>query len=510
MTRLGRSSKTRASWCAGLVLFLGCSRTNLEDLGPFGDEVATGGVASGGRPTGGRGGDGTGGSPSGGSSLGGVTSGGVTGAGVSGTGATGGSAGALELVGSPLVFAPTASSFGLSIVMASGDPGLVYAELRPANGSSWEIAGNAEYPTDDVVELTFYDLSPGTTYEYRVLAGLDEELELATGRVTTQRPAGQPFTFTLVTDTHIPPRSYVPLDLGTENTHESTLLAIAPEMMAASPDFVMNLGDMLDFHMFGFNDPPPDGSWTRLAYLNYRRLYARTLGLAPHFFVIGNWDGENGCNGDMAIERSRAQRLLYAPGPTPDTYPQSGSENEDYYAFTWGDALFVVLNVMTYTSGCHYLSYDIGVADDWTLGEDQLAWLRTTLAGATSKWRFVLIHHAVGGAAGDEANSAYGRGGGQAARVGEQAIVHDLMLEHGVQIFFYGHDHVFTDMVVDGIHYTLPGSAGAPWKFTAAETGYTTYWQDSGHARVSVTPDEVDVDFIAMGGAVLSSYSITE
>jgi len=33
-----------------------------------------------------------------------------------------------------------------------------------------------------------------------------------------------------------------------------------------------------------------------------------------------------------------------------------------------------------------------------------------------------------------------------------------------VQIFFYAHDHVFTDMVVDGIHYTLPGSAGAPWK----------------------------------------------
>ena len=81
-------------------------------------------------------------------------------------------------------------------------------------------------------------------------------------------------------------------------------------------------------------------------------------------------------------------------------------------------------------------------------------------------------------------------------------------MRHGVQIFFYAHDHVFTDMVVDGIHYTLPGSAGAPWKFTESETGYTTYWPDSGYGRVIVSPDRVQVDFVAMGGGVIASYSL--
>ncbi len=82
------------------------------------------------------------------------------------------------------------------------------------------------------------------------------------------------------------------------------------------------------------------------------------------------------------------------------------------------------------------------------------------------------------------------------------------MLQYGVQIFFYAHDHVFTDMVVDGVHYTLPGSAGAPWKFDESETGYAQYWTDSGFARVDVSPDRVQVGFISTTGETLDSFSL--
>jgi hypothetical protein len=235
-----------------------------------------------------------------------------------------------------------------------------------------------------------------------------------------------------------------------------------------------------------------------------------------HFMTIGNWDGENGDFTDEEIQRSLQTRLVYVPNPAPDTYPEGGSVNEDYYAFTWGDALFIVLNVMSYTTTTHRMGDDPGAADDWTLGEAQLSWLSDTLAATTSKWRFIFIHHPVGGAAGDEANAAYdeanaayGRGGGLAAHVGEQAVVHDLMRRYGVNIFFYGHDHIFTDMVVDDIHYTLPGSAGSDCKFIPDETGYDgEYYTESGHARVTVTPDEVQVEFIAVGGDLLLSYVV--
>ena len=88
------------------------------------------------------------------------------------------------------------------------------------------------------------------------------------------------------------------------------------DIAAADPDFIVNMGDLLDYHLFGFNDPPPDSAWARLAYLNYRRMMGDTLRRAAHFPVIGNWDGETGCNTDGG-DRALAQ-------PAPALRPGAG------------------------------------------------------------------------------------------------------------------------------------------------------------------------------------------
>jgi predicted phosphodiesterase len=114
----------------------------------------------------------------------------------------------------------------------------------------------------------------------------------------------------------------------------------------------------------------------------------------------------------------------------------------------------------------------------------------------------------VGGNAGNEYDTLYGRGGARAAGVGEQRLVHELMREHGVQVFFYGHDHVFVDDVVDDIHYALPGSFGAPWRFAPAITGYRRYWPDAGHARLTVAPREARVEFINQAGHPFHAFTV--
>lgn len=430
--------------------------------------------------------------------------GGTTSAGAASGAPSAGAAGdgGIGLRGAPLVFTPTAQGFGLSVVLETGDPSRLQARVRAAGSDVWEPLIAPRIPAPDLAEWTFDGLAPGARYEYAVVAG-DGEAVLYAGSAVTQRPAGDPFTFALIADSHIGTDPFY----GNQGDWE-TLAAVSAEVAAADPDLVIHLGDMLDFHNVGFNDPPPDGSWTRTAYLNYRTLLGDTTAHAAHFPVIGNWEGENGTYTDEQIAWSREQRWRYVPAPDPGTYPEGGSAGEDYYAFTWGDALFVVLNVMSYTTTEHLLSTDPGLPDDWTLGEAQLGWLADTLAAARARWRFVLIHHPVGGAAGNDINSAYGRGGGQAAAVGEQALVHQLMLDHDVQVFFYAHDHVFTDMVVDGVHYTEPGSAGAIWMFTAAETGYAEAWLQSGWGRVDVGPDAVGVQLIALGGEILHEYTV--
>ena len=421
-----------------------------------------------------------------------------------------------QLLGAPLIFAPTSDGFGVNVVLRAGDPRQLQARVRDETQAAWIAAGHSKSPASDIAQWSVSGLPPGRRYIYEICLQQNDPLacdgRLYAGSAVTVRPAGAPFTFAIMTDQHIEPRDPVPLgstiidDLWAPM--EKTLLDVTADVAASHADFVLSMGDMLDYHVFGFNAPPPDSAWARLAYLNFRRVMGETLGSAAHFPVIGNWDGESGCNTAVEIERSRSQRLLYMPGPRAATYAEGGSANGDYYAFTWGDALFVMLNVMTYTPTCHLLGLNPGAADDWTLGATQLAWLETTLAHSKARWKFTFIHHAVGGNAGNEFDTAYGRGGGRAAYVGEQATVHDMLRRYGVQIFFYGHDHVFTDMVVDGVHYTLPGSAGAPWKFDATETGYDEYWPDSGYGRVNVSADRVTVDFVAMGGNVLSTYSL--
>lgn len=417
----------------------------------------------------------------------------------------GGAAGAV-LLGAPVVFAPTTHGFGINAVLAQGSPSALRAQVRPRGQPTWGSALAPVTRAQDLAEWTIDGLSPGAGYEYRLSAqGPGVETQLFQGAVTTQRPAGQPFTFALVTDTHIG------ADLSyTNQGNPQTLQAASAAIADVGPDFVVNLGDMLDFHEYGFNTPPPDSSITRAAYLNYRQTFGTTIANAAHFLAIGGWDSESGCNTPDEIERSRSQRLLYLPGPTPLTYPEGGSQYQDYYAFTWGDALFVVLNVYTYTLTCHLLGEYPGSADDWTLGDDQLSWLQKTLAGSSARWKFLLIHHPAGGNAGDDDDSAYGRGGGRAAQVGQQATVHAMMRQYGVQIFFYGHDHVFTDMTVDGIHYSLPGSAGAIWYFTPAETGYTQDWEVPGWGRVTVAPDGVHVQFLDLSGQILYEYSLNQ
>lgn len=408
----------------------------------------------------------------------------------------------------PFLARPTEKSIFIS-ALNGNQPSKAIIEVREENTIEWERRGTElSVSAYDFLNWDIANLSAATRYEYRVLikrASDDDYTPTANGSFITQRKASTSYKAVLITDPHT----------GTfAETSEpvQTLDKVIQNTSREKAEFVLALGDNVAWP--GSREYPqtaPQGAVS--AYAMYRKHIGPLTLNCPHFGIIGNWAGESGKFPEKSIKLVSDVRRKFLPNPGHLTYPQGGSEREDFYAFSWGDVLYVMLNIQTHSKPSkpgelESLMADVTGIEDWTIGDRQMKWLETTLKNATERFRFVCMHHPAGGNAGDSANTLYGRGGARAWNTGEQRTIHDLMKKYKVQIFFYGHDHVFVDDVVDGIHYTLPGSCGAPWKFTKAETGYERFWPDSGHARLEVTPEKATVTFINLEGKEIHRFAV--
>jgi predicted phosphodiesterase len=408
----------------------------------------------------------------------------------------------------PLLGRPTSTSMSVNLVAADADliGRIRYRAQAAGAADAWRQTAEVALTPYTPVHIDLTGLKPGAAYDYQVHArrkSAEQFESVQTSRFTT-RPAGAAaFSFALATDAHLTPFHQDRLDI---------FARASASIRARGPAFLALLGD--NIQTFGTHGGPmTEERFGPALYAILRRGLGETAPSIPVFVLNGNWEGENGWHPENQRQWAIQARKAFIPNPRPDTYPQGGGMDQDYYGFTWGDALFIVLNVTGYTTIDHAHSGGIGQADDWTLGETQRNWLHDRLKRSREKWKFILIHHTVGGNAGDDVNSRYGRGGGRAAHVGEQAVIHGWMKQYGVQALFYGHDHVFTDQVVDGIHYICAGSVGAPWKFGQNETGYDRFWTPSGYTWVEVTPEKMTVAFIEPGDApdadkVLHSFEI--
>jgi predicted phosphodiesterase len=400
-------------------------------------------------------------------------------------------AGSSLLAMAPFLGRPTPSSVTLNLV--AGEKEIVcyvaYRKEGGANATSWQKTKEVPIRALSAAEIKLESLTPENTYVYQVYARLKDggEFEKVTEqKFRSQKSVPSPFSFALISDSHITPF---------DRDRFEIISQAGSSILARKPDLFFMLGD--NVQTFTSHGGPMTGErFGPQLYSLLRRGLGTLPSSVPTFLVNGNWDGENGWYPQRERGWARQARKSFIPNPDSDTYPEGGNEDQDYYGFTWGDVLFLVLNVTGYTPLDHGLGSPVGKADNWTLGEKQKRWLFDQLSRSKARWKFLLAHHTVAGKAGDEVNSRYGRGGGQAAQIGEQAILHGWMKQFGVQAFFYGHDHVFTDVEVDGIHYICVGSAGAPWKFPESVTGYKKYWTPSGYTWVDVSEERVKISFI--------------
>jgi hypothetical protein len=419
--------------------------------------------------------------------------------------------------GTVLLGSPTANSIRLN-VLAPDQSGTAWVSYGTSSGAYESQSAAVAVVAARPVELALDGLAANTRYYYRLnfqgtgesRAGVTEEHAFQTAR-----PAGSTFTFTVQADSHLDENS--DLDL-----YRRTL----SNVLADAPDFHVDLGDtfMTEKHsepLTATLRTAPDVATVSARYAYERGNFGLLSHSVPLYLVNGNHDAEVGWLNDGTAQNiavwATTARQQYFANPVPGTFYAGDSVEEPYvgrraswYAWQWGDALFVVLD--PYWNSKKLLGGD---AWGYTLGERQYRWLAETLATGTAKFKFVFVHNLVGGLDGQM------RGGIEAApffewggktldgtyafdtkRPGWTLPIHPLLVRNHVTAVFHGHDHLYARQELDDVVYqevpqpSARNTSSGPT--LAADYHYAsgTILSSSGHLRVTVSPTSVVTQYV--------------
>jgi hypothetical protein len=391
---------------------------------------------------------------------------------------------------------PTVDSITISILAYVEMSGQVFYGTE--RGQLSNSLSPTQFANTKPTEFVLRSLLPNTRYFYELRYQVADDAHIFEGTFHTQRPAGTSFVFTVQADSHLD-----------QNTSPAVYTNTLKNVLADEPDFHIDLGDTFMTGKYR-GDAPSE------LYLAQRYYFGLACRSAPLFLVLGNHDGEPGGRGRSRTE-AISLRQRFFPNPFPDAFYAGNSIEEDgigplenYYAWHWGDALFVVLDPYWHSGRKRG-----GQQDNWsrTLGQQQYKWLKATLESSPARLKFVFIHHLVGGA------DSSGRGGVEAARFyewgghdrdgtyafererpGWKQPIHKLLVENGVAVVFHGHDHFYAKQELDGVIYQLvpqPGHSRYGGVRTAQEYGYVEgdILPGTGHLKATVSPANVRIDF---------------
>jgi len=279
--------------------------------------------------------------------------------------------------------------------------------------------------------VTLTGLAPYTVYHYRVESDgvpLSEDATFRTAAGLDQTT----FTFVVFGDTR---------------TQRKFHQAVVERIVVQAPDLVLNTGDLVEHGRRA-------SEWETFFEIE-RGLLAR----APLFPVLGNHEGNSPLYFDY----------FYLPG------------NEHWYAFDYGNARFVCLQVD-------------GVAD-FRPGSEQYNWLEGTLAANTQPWLFVAFHVPPYTSVRDDLEDDV-----------RQALA-PLFERYGVDVAFNGHKHNYERNEVNGVTYVVTGGGGAPlYEMQEQEPTQAAFSLVYHFVLVKIDGDHLEATVISHEGQVLDRF----
>lgn len=297
----------------------------------------------------------------------------------------------------------------------------------------------------EIHEVVLDRLVPGSRYRYAVRCGDDT----AEGEFATAPTAEASYSFVV---------------FGDSRSNSSSHAGVVDRVRREVPDFMLGTGDMVD-------DGAKEVEWQ--AFFDIERELLRENVLFPS---VGNHDRQG-------------------RGRTTDNYrkyfslPENSPDPERYYAFTYGNARFLILDSNAY-------SFSL---------TDQTAWIEQQLQAARQDPRirhiFVTMHH--------PPYSVSLHGGQRELR--ERWT--PLYEKYGVAAVFSGHDHVYSRADKNGVRYFVTGGGGAPLypkgrQPSALDLNATRYFERVNHyLRVNVVGDFIEITAVRADGTLIESVN---
>jgi len=140
------------------------------------------------------------------------------------------------------------------------------------------------------------------------------------------------------------------------------------------------------------------------------------------------------------------------------------------------------------------------VLDTNILDAPQLRWFASALEQASEPWKLVYFHHPI-----------YGNAGRHGSAVDLRVLLEPLLVKHGVQVVFSGHDHIYERLKPQqGIHYFVTGSGGKLRRGDLVPSATTAVGFDREQAFliVEVDADQLFFQAISRSGATVDSGGI--
>ena len=432
--------------------------------------------------------------------------------------------------GTVILGSPTAYSITLSLMNSVITD--AYIEYGKSPGNYTLHTGVNTLQKDQPLEIKITNLEKDTQYYYRVCHQVSGSSDFSAGTYSafhTQRSPGSTFSFGVQGDSH-PERT-------TQMFNADLYRLNMNNVKTNNPDFYFTLGD--DFAIDNLITGKNLSDQTVGKVYSYQRNFLGLTG-SPVFLVNGNWErGEkymlDGTANNPAVFAGKT-RTQYFPLPDPGVFYSGDTETvpfigllKDYYAWTWGDALFMVIDPYWHsptpvdntpksvpaasgsaTPGVNAPAPPTNRSSMWdiTLGDAQYKWFEQTLANSTAKYKFVFTHHVLGTGRGAIEYAGLNEWGGKSQsgvwefdkmRPGWSLPIHQLMVKYGVTIFFQGHDHLFARQELDGVTYQeVPNPAD--YSYTAFNKDYYLSGDilpNSGFLNVTVSANQVKVDYVS-------------